>query len=73
MLLNSGLTWCGPCIAAMPHISALQDKHSDDNVQIISVSDEDIDTVTNFLERPVAGRLRRQNLWRSHQQLLSDS
>ncbi len=48
-------TWCGPCIAAMPHISALQDKHSDDNVQIISVSDEDIDTVTNFLERPVAG------------------
>ncbi|MDC0265520.1 redoxin domain-containing protein [Mariniblastus sp.] len=48
-------TWCGPCIAAMPHISALQDKYSDDNVQIISVSDEDIDTVTNFLERPVAG------------------
>ncbi|MGB1930586.1 MAG: redoxin domain-containing protein [Mariniblastus sp.] len=48
-------TWCGPCIAAMPHISELQDKHSSDNVQIISISDEDLDTVTKFLERPVAG------------------
>ncbi|MDA7878848.1 redoxin domain-containing protein [bacterium] len=48
-------TWCGPCIAAMPHISELQEKYSADNVQIISVSDEDLDTVTKFLERPVAG------------------
>jgi thiol-disulfide isomerase/thioredoxin len=48
-------TWCGPCIAAMPHISELQEKHSVDNVQIISVSDEDLDTVTKFLEGSVAG------------------
>ncbi|MEM7784088.1 MAG: redoxin domain-containing protein [Planctomycetota bacterium] len=47
-------TWCGPCIAQMPHISKLQKKHKDD-IQIISVSDEDIDTVKEFLERKVRG------------------
>ena len=39
----------------MPHISKLQEKHTVDNVQFVSVSDEDIDTVTDFLERPVPG------------------
>lgn len=48
-------TWCNPCIAEMPHISKLQEKHTVDNVQFVSVSDEDIDTVTDFLERPVPG------------------
>ena len=48
-------TWCGPCISAMPHIADLQEKYKDDNVQVISVSDEDMDTVESFLERKVKG------------------
>jgi thiol-disulfide isomerase/thioredoxin len=48
-------TWCGPCIQAMPHIADLQEKYKDDNVQVISVSDEDMDTVEGFLERKVRG------------------
>ena len=42
-------TWCGPCIASMPHISALQSKYGDKGVTVISVSDEDIETVKEFL------------------------
>jgi thiol-disulfide isomerase/thioredoxin len=44
-------TWCGPCIASMPHLVETQEKYLDRNVQIISISDEDLETVENFLER----------------------
>lgn len=47
-------TWCPPCIAAIPHISKLQDKFADKGVQIVSVSDEDLETVQKFLQRPVS-------------------
>lgn len=30
-------TWCGPCIASMPHISELQKKYADKGVRIIGV------------------------------------
>lgn len=46
-------TWCGPCIASMPHLASLQDKYADSGVQIISISDEDLATVEAFLEREV--------------------
>jgi thiol-disulfide isomerase/thioredoxin len=49
-------TWCPPCIAAIPHISKLQEKFVEKGVQIISVSDEDLETVRKFLERPVSGK-----------------
>ncbi len=42
-------TWCGPCIAAMPHLSELQEKYNDYDVKFISVSDEPLQTVVNFL------------------------
>ncbi|HMP80725.1 MAG TPA: redoxin domain-containing protein [Pirellulaceae bacterium] len=45
-------TWCGPCIASMPHLSETQRKYADKGVTIISVSDEDLETVTEFLKRP---------------------
>jgi thiol-disulfide isomerase/thioredoxin len=48
-------TWCGPCIASMPHLVELQEKFSDKGVQVISISDEDLETVEKFLERPVRG------------------
>ena len=48
-------TWCQPCIAQMPHLADLQKKFADQGVQVISVSDEEIDTVEEFLDRPVRG------------------
>ena len=44
-------TWCGPCIMSMPHIAQVQADYADKDVQVISISDEDLDTVAQFLER----------------------
>ena len=49
-------TWCGPCIASMPHLSETQEKYADKGVQLISISDEDLETVEEFLEKPVRGK-----------------
>ncbi|MFN9719361.1 MAG: redoxin domain-containing protein [Planctomycetota bacterium] len=46
-------TWCGPCIASMPHLAETQEKYADEGVQIVSISDEDIETVEKFLKRPL--------------------
>lgn len=42
-------TWCGPCIASMPHLAETQARYADKGVQIISISDEDLETVQGFL------------------------
>jgi thiol-disulfide isomerase/thioredoxin len=44
-------TWCGPCISSMPHLAELQEKMRGQNVQIISISDEPLETVESFLKR----------------------
>lgn len=44
-------TWCGPCISSMPHLAALQQQYRGRDVQIVSVSDEPMETVTTFLKR----------------------
>jgi thiol-disulfide isomerase/thioredoxin len=46
-------TWCGPCVASMPHIVEMQKEYSEKGVQIISISDEPLDTVKEFLDRSV--------------------
>lgn len=46
-------TWCGPCIASMPHLSELQKNYAEKGVQIVSISDEDLETVETFLKREV--------------------
>lgn len=48
-------TWCGPCIASMPHLAEMQTEYADKGVQLISISDEPLDTVTSFLEKTVRG------------------
>ncbi len=45
-------TWCPPCVASMPHLAELQTKLDDKKVQIISISDEPLDTVKEFLQKP---------------------
>ena len=44
-------TWCGPCVASMPHLAGLQEKFRGRNMQLVSVSDEPLDTVEEFLKR----------------------
>ncbi len=44
-------TWCRPCIQSMPHISELQEKYADQRVQVVSISDEPLETVTEFLAK----------------------
>lgn len=51
-------TWCGPCIGSMPHIVEIQKKFADKGVQIVSISDEDLDTVKEFLVRELPPSLQ---------------
>lgn len=44
-------TWCGPCLMSMPHIVETQKKYADKGVQIVSISEEPLETVEEFLER----------------------
>ncbi|MFO0014540.1 MAG: redoxin domain-containing protein [Planctomycetota bacterium] len=50
-------TWCGPCIMSMPHIVETQKKYAGKGVQIVSISDEPLETVEEFLERELPPRL----------------
>lgn len=46
-------TWCGPCVASMPHIVETQKKYAEKGVQIVSISNEPKETVEEFLDRKV--------------------
>ncbi len=46
-------TWCGPCIASMPHMVEIQSKYADMGVQLISVSDEQLEIVEKFLDKKI--------------------
>ncbi len=49
-------TWCGPCIQSMPHLVELQKKYDQGEVQIVSVSDESLEEVQEFLKREAGKR-----------------
>ncbi len=48
-LVEFWATWCGPCIMVMPSIQEKHEKYGS-RVAIISISDEDPDTVRRFVE-----------------------
>lgn len=50
-------TWCPPCVASMPHLAELQKKYADQGVTIISISDEEVETIEPFLQREVQGTM----------------
>lgn len=56
-------TWCPPCVASMPHLASLQKEYAD-KVQIVSISDEDLDTVEGFLDKPVRGQEDKEKTYR---------
>lgn len=47
-------TWCGPCVASIPHLRDLQLRHGD-AIAIFSVSDEPRDKIEQFLDREREG------------------
>ena len=49
-------TWCGPCVAAVPHLNELAEQYEDKPVTFLSITDEDYDVVSSFLKkRPISG------------------
>src|SRR5688572_28662197 len=50
VVLEFWATWCGPCVAAMPHMNGLADRYKG-KVQFIEITDEGRETVAPFLAK----------------------
>jgi thiol-disulfide isomerase/thioredoxin len=49
ILLEKWATWCGPCVASIPHLNELTDKYGPQGLTIVGVSDEAVQKVKNFV------------------------
>jgi thiol-disulfide isomerase/thioredoxin len=47
-------TWCGPCVAGIPHLNELQAKYRDRGLRIVSLTDEDLATVEAFQKQALS-------------------
>lgn len=51
VVLEFWATWCGPCVAAIPHLNELAEEFKDQPVQFIAITDENEATVKPFLNK----------------------
>jgi uncharacterized protein (TIGR03435 family) len=51
VVLEFWTTWCGPCVAAIPHLNELAEKLADQPVQFIAITDEKAKVVEPFLKK----------------------
>jgi len=51
VLVNMWATWCSPCVKQIPDLNFLQEKYRNDNLVILSITDEDRATVNTFLTK----------------------
>ena len=55
VLLNLWATWCPPCREEMPSLERLQKEHGDKGLVVVTVSDEDRETLRKYIaEHPPA-------------------
>jgi len=50
VVLEFWATWCGPCVASIPHLNELAEQFKDKPVVFISVTSENEDVVRSFLK-----------------------
>ncbi|MCC6679049.1 MAG: TlpA family protein disulfide reductase [Phycisphaerales bacterium] len=43
-------TWCGPCVESIPHLAALHQKHSEDGMVLLALTDQPPEPVEKFLK-----------------------
>ncbi|NND71718.1 MAG: TlpA family protein disulfide reductase [Rhodothermales bacterium] len=48
VILNLWATWCAPCLMEIPDLNQIQREYEDQGVVVISISDEDRATLTEF-------------------------
>lgn len=51
VLLDFWATWCGPCVAGIPHLNQLQKKYGERGLTIVSFTDQSRRGIENFLKR----------------------
>lgn len=51
LFINLWATWCGPCRIEMPSMADLHHEFSSSGLQIVAISDEDPETVRQYLEQ----------------------
>ena len=51
VLVDCYATWCPPCRTSIPHLTETQAKFKDRGVNIVGVTNEDLDTVEPFVKK----------------------